>query len=371
VAEALPFPLRGGADIPGGRTVFATAEQRYASTPPALWDWRCRDPGRSRRCFERFARRDVRCPPEKIIEFADAMVIDGKFVLSSDRIGIGESFADAWPNEVFAARMAAIGQRDVERIADSGPPVAHICKEGAGNFGHVLVEILPKLVHLTALGLRHCRVLLPAEAGKLRGLVADAGVALGLELDFISCPANSVVRVERLLWCGPVSRHTDRKSPTLLTLADRLLAKAPRGDGPSRLYVTRPAGAIRPIVNNAELEDHVRARGYTVVEPASLPFSEQAALFRGAKTVLGPLGAGLTNAVAMAAGSKVGMIDPGLCDSFFWDLACLKQQNFTWIFTREITPFDPARLRAPFVVDIGALRPALDWFESERPTSTP
>jgi hypothetical protein len=61
------------------------------------------------------------------------------------------------------------------------------------------------------------------------------------------------------------------------------------------------------------------------------------------------------------------MIDPGICDPFFWDLACLKQQYFTWILTREVTPFDPARLTAPFTVDVEALRPALDWFESERP----
>jgi hypothetical protein len=76
----------------------------------------------------------------------------------------------------------------------------------------------------------------------------------------------------------------------------------------------------------------------------------------------------LTNTIAMAAGTRVCMIDPGLCDSFFWDLACLRRQTFTWVFTREVTPFDPAGLRAPYAVDIAALRPALDWFESESPS---
>jgi len=371
VVVELPFAVRGAGAVPGGRTVFVTAEQSYASTPPNLWDWRCRYPRRSRRCFEMFARGDVQCPPETIIEFADAAVIDGKYVLSRDRIGVGESFADVWLDEALVARMApalaAIDRRDVTRIADRGPPVLHIFKEGADNFGHVVVEMLPKLVHAAAIGLKHCRVLLPAQGEKLRGLAAYAGAVLGMQLEFIPCPPGSVVLVERLLWCGPVAKHGARKSRTLLALADRLLADAPRADGPSRLYVTRPAGAIRPIIDNAELENLARARGYAVVEPGRLPFREQLSLFRGAQMLLGPLGAGLTNALAMAEGTKVGMIDPGLCDPFFWDLACLKQQQFTWIFTREITPFEPKRLTAPFAVDIAALGPALDWFESDPP----
>jgi len=371
MAVELPFAVRGAGEIPGGRTVFATAGQSYASSPPNLWDWRCRYPRMTRRFFESFARHEVQCPPETIIEFTDAYVIDGKYVLSRDRIGVGESFADVWLDEAFAARLApplaAVGRGDPERIAGSAPPVLHIFKEGAGNFGHVVVEMLPKLVHAAAIGLRHCRVPLPAQGQQLQGLVAYAGAVLGLQIDFIACPPDSVVQVERLLWCGPVSRHGERKSPTLLALADRLLADAPPADGPTRLYLTRPSGAFRPIVNNAELEELVRGRGYAVVEPARLPFREQLALFRGAKMLLGPLGAGLTNALAMAAGSRIGMIDPGLCDPFYWDLACLKQQQFTWILTREVTPFDPQRLMAPFAVDLAALCPALDWFESERP----
>jgi capsular polysaccharide biosynthesis protein len=156
-------------------------------------------------------------------------------------------------------------------------------------------------------------------------------------------------------------------SPTLLALADRLLADAPAARRAVKLYVTRRKGVARSIINHEEVEAFVRSRGYEIVDPGTLPLREQIALFRGAIVVLGPLGAGLTNTLFMPPGSRVGMLDPGSCDPGFWELACLKGQQFTWIFTREVTPFEHARHNSPFPVDIEALRPALDWFESDRP----
>lgn len=63
-----------------------------------------------------------------------------------------------------------------------------------------------------------------------------------------------------------------------------------------RLYVTRANAAARPLANEAELVDLVVTHGFEVVDPGKLPFAEQIALFASASIVMGPHGAGLTNA---------------------------------------------------------------------------
>jgi capsular polysaccharide biosynthesis protein len=363
MAITLPFALRAAREVFGGRTLFSCNEQNYLSAPPVLWNWRCRSAAETRQHFAHFVREKVACPREMIIEFRDAILIDGKYVLSRERLGVGESFADVWGDEDFVRRMAAVPDAEgMEPVRDIGLPVLHICKEGAENFGHLLVEILPKLVHALAIGIKQCRIPLPADAAMMQPLITDVGSALGMQLEFLICPRDSTLRVERLLWCGPVSRHNARKSPTLLALANALLAVAPPSQHTGSLYVTRPPGSFRQIINNAEVEDLVRQRGYTVVEPSQLPLREQIALFRGASTVVGPIGAGLTHAVFMPAEARIGMLDSGLGDRFYWDLACLKRQEFTWMFLNEVKPFERQRIIAPYSVDLSVLRSALDWF---------
>jgi len=169
--------------------------------------------------------------------------------------------------------------------------------------------------------------------------------------------------VPELFWAGPVSRHDDRKSPTLLALRARLLAAVPRAEGPARLFVTRPPAAKRPVAELAEVEALMRARGFAVVEPAGLPFQDQLALFREARTVVGLLGAGLANALAMEPGGQMGMFDPGLIDCFFWDLACLGGQRFSWMFTRAVGRFEVEGLTRPWSLDPALAGEALDWME--------
>lgn len=63
-----------------------------------------------------------------------------------------------------------------------------------------------------------------------------------------------------------------------------------------RLYVTRTNARARPLDNEAEIVDLVTAHGFDVVDPGSLSFTDQIALFADASIIIGPHGAGLTNA---------------------------------------------------------------------------
>ena len=100
--------------------------------------------------------------------------------------------------------------------------------------------------------------------------------------------------------------------------------------------------------------------GYETVHPAALSFEKQAALFSQASHIAGPLGAGLTNSLLAPPQCQVLMMDPGLADYFFWDLAALAGQSFTWMFSGPVSHWSWPLASSDFTVNLNGLRYALD-----------
>ena len=61
------------------------------------------------------------------------------------------------------------------------------------------------------------------------------------------------------------------------------------------IYVSRADTKKRPVVNERETEASLAGMGFRIVVPGTLPLSEQITIFRAARLVVGPHGAGLTN----------------------------------------------------------------------------
>lgn len=72
-----------------------------------------------------------------------------------------------------------------------------------------------------------------------------------------------------------------------------------------RIYVSRITSAARPLENERELIEIAQSHGFEVVDPGTLSFPQQVALFAEASIVLGPHGAGLTNAAFCDPGSTL------------------------------------------------------------------
>lgn len=358
-----PIPLTRSAAIPNSEVLFVQAETQYPATPPALTGFRPVAARRAKAFLEQLIRPQVSCPPEAVMLFRNVFVIDGKQILDTDGRGVAESFADVLLTEDLVARqhrqLARIGRGDIEAVPEAGPPVVAIFKEGSANFGHLLAEMLPRLVHLAAIGVSQIRLLVPHEALPLRAILGFALAALGLSAELIICPADSIVRVPALHWVTPVSQHGFRKSPSFAALMARMCAIAPASNGPLQLCVRRPADAKRPLTNASAVAAIAREAGYLVVEPSELAFPEQLALFAGARQIVGQMGAALTLAAAMPPGGHVTMLDGATCDVFFWDLACLFGHDFNWIFNEELTEYSFDMLHRPLTADLDLLRLAL------------
>ena len=235
-----------------------------------------------------------------------------------------------------------------------------IAKAGADNYGHVLTEILPRIINLSRSPLRTVRLLLPDGMRRLAPTLSGLLGRLGITADLVFAADDEITAVENLVFIGPVSRHNTRKSATLLAFRDLVWRSLDLTPMPGRrLYIERPAHEQRSLANAAEVRALLEAAGYETVHPAALPFDGQVRLFSQASHIIGTLGAGLTNILFAPAACRVTMIDPGLADYFFWDLAALAGQPFTWMFTGPVSFYSPELEAASYPVDLDGLRYAL------------
>lgn len=69
------------------------------------------------------------------------------------------------------------------------------------------------------------------------------------------------------------------------------------------VYVSRLGANARPLLNEAELAECASHLGYEVVDPGRLAFDDQVRLFSSTRAIVGPHGAGLTNAAFAPPGS--------------------------------------------------------------------
>jgi capsular polysaccharide biosynthesis protein len=119
---------------------------------------------------------------------------------------------------------------------------------------------------------------------------------------------REILHAERLLMPTGLRAH-NRIAPQFRAATAfwtaRLRAAAPVPDGGhGRLYVSRTqVVAARIMANRAEIEAMAAARGYAVVHPQALPLGAQAALFAGARVIVGEYGSGLHGAVFAGAGA--------------------------------------------------------------------
>jgi capsular polysaccharide biosynthesis protein len=95
-------------------------------------------------------------------------------------------------------------------------------------------------------------------------------------------------------------------SPRSLEVFDKLAAGVEQTqDGPELLYVARSDSSNRAVTNEKEVEALMSTSGFTSVVPGSLSIRDQVRLFRSARVVVGPHGAGLTNIAFCKPGTKV------------------------------------------------------------------
>ena len=205
------------------------------------------------------------------------------------------------------------------------------------NYGHWLIDTLPRLEFIRRAGLED-------------------------QIDYYLVPSTRVdYQRDSLAMLGIPPGRIISAHPGLHLQADRLIATAhPRGNRhyvmpdwmidwnraqfrdacvrqmagkaySPNIYITRRDSKIRNVVNEAEVIEFLRKRGFEAYTMAELPFAEKVALFAQARTIVSVSGAGINNVMfAQAGAGLVEVFPPGLVHTQYYQYARYNGVNYSY-----------------------------------------
>ena len=244
---------------------------------------------------------------------------------SAPRAPIGGLFTDA-DKLAEAPGFARLGEGFQVTLPDDAPELAGASVfmpwGGGFNYGHMVLDALPSLLALEEAGLLdELAPIAPPLKRWQRELIA---LLLGRDgaVREVSAP---VVRLRQAAYATSMDHYLHGPGVLLARVRERLVARA----GPSpiraeRVYLSRRSHAhpMRVLLNEVELERALAARGFTIVRPERLSPAQQVALARQARVIVGPTGAGMTNALFAEPGALVIDIQPQVFASAWTPAFC-------------------------------------------------
>lgn len=196
------------------------------------------------------------------------------------------------------------------------------------NHSHWLLQTLPQLGFCERCGVRPDRLVVQPNIRPYQREVLEA-LGYGADRLLLRNPATPL-RFETLL-----AGYVDGGLVPDATMFNRQIAAFDRRvEGPRLIYVSRQdARSIRRLLNEAELIDRLRAVGFAIVVPGALSAAEEVTVFRNARLIVGPLGAGLYNALFTRAGATiVPLSDPHYVMEWLPQVAALRGHAQGWMF---------------------------------------
>lgn len=359
---------------------------RYRRPAPVLV--RSRNPEFVRRLAAAFADIDADpapLPPTLLCESRDIRFGYGVlYYPSGDRPAVLQETFRA--NDRAVLRGPDAGFRRVDATWDADSVLLLVASAGSFNYGHWLVDDLPRLEAFRVLERRHpgvpITILLASydvliDEVRRRSILAYLPGRRNLRIRFLQPAENH--RFARLYHVTPSSRHPQAKSPESLRAMVRRMrcntwtrrAKARlrhlwQAPGPAlrrggrRLFVDRSPARGRTLANRAAIVARLEALGFETVDPERMNLREQMVLFSQADLVVGIMGAAMTNTIFCPPGAELIYLAAGetWIEPFYWDLAAIGGHRYAVVFGEPEEPKDGRQLPS-FAVDVEDLDAAL------------
>lgn len=127
-----------------------------------------------------------------------------------------------------------------------------------------------------------------------------------------------------------LSQEIIRISSSALTDSEKL---------PKKVYLSRDQVSYRKVINELEVRDFLAALGFVTIIPESLSMAEQVNLFSQVDVVISPHGAGLTNAMFCARGTKIiELFNPDYVYGCFWAIASQVGLDYYYLINQQASP---------------------------------
>lgn len=239
----------------------------------------------------------------------------------------------------------------------------------APNYAHWLTEVLPRVV-LFCREERYADVPLVVNDGLHRNLVESLRMITRGTRRIIMLPIGRAIVASELFLTSvagyvPFERRNTRLSghshgvfsPVAFAEMRRCLVEAaqalPSPDWPRKIYLRRNSG-VRKVINSAEIERALVARGYAVIEPEKLSFIQQVQLFSRAEAVVASTGAAVANMIFCPPGARISIFISRFADTsyWYWQNIAAASGNVVRYVLGEVEPGSTHGIHADFHVDV-------------------
>ncbi|MFG1272063.1 glycosyltransferase family 61 protein [Xanthobacter flavus] len=237
----------------------------------------------------------------RIVHERDARTAGFRSVLTSDcNFFVDESEVEHFSYPQLFAKFASgqsedcvFNERDEKAFItfDSEPivierPVIFLGSDEPSNFGSWLYRIIPKLIDAPY---RDFPVLVYNNAPWMTGLI---GRMFGGNVSFVNhWPRRGYVLRDALI---PTLRNVDVYFDEEVRSFYKYSASIVDGKSPlEKIYLSRRGQKLRPLLNEAELEDRLVGSGFSIVRPETMSITDQIRTIRDARIIVCPGGSGL------------------------------------------------------------------------------
>jgi hypothetical protein len=311
-------------------------------------------------------------PDARIGRVKNAIVIKRGILVDIEYRIIAESLINMddrqrFEDEVGSAYDAACSaSAELPSLPDTGGPFVMLKQTWDGNYGHWLMESLPRLEIVAAQHrLAELRFIVSDNASSnMRAVYADSLAMMNVARDQILFLPDETYRVADIIYPTPMTIQPWVKSPAVIRILEGLRQYAePQIAAAEKLFVSRNAWGNRRLLNESAVLEALDSRGYALIRPETLSFAQQIAAFSRARLVVGTLGAALTNIVFAPTGVRLlALTSERMVDDFYWDLLSLKDGTYTSIHGRASEP--ERGMHSDFSIDIPCLKQLLGAFEA-------
>jgi hypothetical protein len=256
-------------------------------------------------------RRTERTEPSYVAEFRDGVAwghptggiftSDGRFVPAFTHDPSGAASHTVWTKlKLPRPRMLA------------GRTLYLVTPEATDNFHHWLIDLLPRLglVQRAGYDLKSFDQVIVNHAQRAYQLSTLAHLGITPE-KLILATESLWVRCESMVVPSLKNNHQTLPNSDRQFLRQAFLgAASPQSSSSRRIFLSRGDAQFRRLLNETDLRPLLRARGFEIIMPGKLEFTEQVRLFSEASVVAGVAGAAFANLVFTHAPARVIEIAP-------------------------------------------------------------
>jgi capsular polysaccharide biosynthesis protein len=241
------------------------------------------------------------------------------------------------PRQVAEALQTLRARRSSGNVPTHAGPVLLCKKIGSFNYGHWMLEMLPRvLLARENLGITGLRFLVHELEGPMRGVIAESLHIAGVAAKDVLRTGNEPHFFSDLIIVDGLSEHGLYMSPLCVATLERFAARVRTGPS-ERIFVTRRSARWRRFRNEEQLHDIAQRAGYSLVDPGEMPVAQQIMVFKGARRIAGITGAGVSNIAFSAPGAAARLFVPrSMPDTFFWLISQIRGHAYAEMRCAEV-----------------------------------